>query len=71
MWLPIFPIYVQMVIAGGANQIAPADATAAISIALLCLLYARYTTALFCVAWLLVLDYQYYDILFDKKEQSC
>jgi hypothetical protein len=54
----------------GAYQIALADATAAILIALLCLLYVRYATTLFLVAWLLVLDHQYHDIPFDKEEQS-
>ncbi len=55
---------------GGADQIAPADKTAAISIALLCLLYARYATTLLRVAWLLVLDYHSHDIPFVKEEQS-
>ncbi len=56
---------------GGADQIAPAELTAAILITLLCLLYARYATTLLCVARLFVLDYQYHDIPFDKEEQSC
>jgi hypothetical protein len=55
---------------GGINQIAPAEATAAMSITLLCLLFVRYVTTLFHIAWLLLLDYQYQDIPLDKEEGS-
>ncbi len=56
---------------GGSDHISPADATAAILTALLCLLYARYASTLLHIARLLVLDYQYHDIPFEAEEQSC
>ncbi len=55
---------------GGINPIALAEATAVMSITLLCVLFVRYVTAVFRIAWLLLLDYQYHIIPLDEEKQS-
>jgi hypothetical protein len=73
MWA-ISPIAASYMLAtggiGGINQIAPAEATAAISITLIGLLFVRYVAASFHIARLLLLDYQYHNIPLDEEEQS-
>jgi hypothetical protein len=73
MWAisPMATIYMLMTGGiGGINQNALAEATATMSITLLRLLFVRYVTELFCIARLLLLDYQYHDICLNKEEQS-
>jgi hypothetical protein len=64
---PVAAVY--MLVTGGngvANkQIAPATATAAITVSLLRILFARYANASLCLAWLFHMDYHCHDIPID------
>ena len=63
--LAISPIAVMYMLVTGSigvvNQVAPTTVTAAITLSLLCLLFARYANASLCLAWLFCMDHRYHD----------
>ncbi len=71
--LAIFPVAVTcMLVTGGNgvanNQIALATATAAITVSLLRILFAKYANASLHLAWLFRMDYRCHDIPIDEEE---
>ena len=72
--LAISPVAVTyMLVTGGNgvanNQIAPATATAAITVSLLCILFARYANASLRLARLFRMDYRCHDISIGEEER--